>query len=257
MILRRLTEHVKAQNWFAVGIDFLIVVVGVFVGLQVSNWNTARLQEKTAQIYIERIREDLAGNREDLGQRLAYFRHVRASALDVLAALDQSPETLGEQFLIDIYTASHILPRELGRDTYDEILSVGANNAISDVAVRKRLANFYRSIKAQITTLKLTTPYRVVIRRNLAYTAHVAIGAACGDKVATGATGEPIIILPTECEPGLTPDEISQAISEILMLNIRKDLVRRITDLDAKLVSIQLILDRASLLDEYLEDVQK
>ncbi|MEQ9506153.1 MAG: hypothetical protein RLO80_07755 [Hyphomonas sp.] len=42
MILRRLTEHVKDQNWFAVALDFLIVVLGVFVGLQVNNWNEAR-----------------------------------------------------------------------------------------------------------------------------------------------------------------------------------------------------------------------
>ena len=45
MILRRITEHVKAQNWFAVGLDFLIVVVGVFIGIQVSNWNAARSDE--------------------------------------------------------------------------------------------------------------------------------------------------------------------------------------------------------------------
>jgi len=28
MILRRVIEHVKAQNWFAVALDFVIVVVG-------------------------------------------------------------------------------------------------------------------------------------------------------------------------------------------------------------------------------------
>jgi hypothetical protein len=39
MIPRRIAEHVKAQNWFAVAIDF---VIGVFVGLQVGNWNEAR-----------------------------------------------------------------------------------------------------------------------------------------------------------------------------------------------------------------------
>ncbi len=33
MILRRITEHVNAQNWFAIGLDFLIVVVGVFIGI--------------------------------------------------------------------------------------------------------------------------------------------------------------------------------------------------------------------------------
>ena len=39
VLLRRITEHIKAQNWMAVGLDFIIVVVGVFIGIQVSNWN--------------------------------------------------------------------------------------------------------------------------------------------------------------------------------------------------------------------------
>ncbi len=39
MILRRPSRHVKDQIWFAVGIDFFIVVIGVFIGIQVSNWN--------------------------------------------------------------------------------------------------------------------------------------------------------------------------------------------------------------------------
>ena len=30
MILRRVMKHVRDQNWFAVGVDFLIVVNGVF-----------------------------------------------------------------------------------------------------------------------------------------------------------------------------------------------------------------------------------
>ena len=34
MILRRVIEHVKQQEWTAVFLDFLIVVIGVFVGLQ-------------------------------------------------------------------------------------------------------------------------------------------------------------------------------------------------------------------------------
>lgn len=37
MLLRRMTEHVKEQNWFAVAIDVLIVVMGG-IGIQVANW---------------------------------------------------------------------------------------------------------------------------------------------------------------------------------------------------------------------------
>lgn len=33
MLLRSITDHVRQQNWFAVWVDFLIVVIGVFVGL--------------------------------------------------------------------------------------------------------------------------------------------------------------------------------------------------------------------------------
>ena len=46
MILRRIMEHVRAQNWTAVGLDFLIVVLGVFIGIQVANWNEARALQR-------------------------------------------------------------------------------------------------------------------------------------------------------------------------------------------------------------------
>ena len=45
MLLRRITKHVRDQNWFAVSIDFFIVVIGVFIGIQVANWNDARTNE--------------------------------------------------------------------------------------------------------------------------------------------------------------------------------------------------------------------
>jgi hypothetical protein len=37
MILRRITEHVKAQNWTAIWIQFVLLVSGVFLGIQVAN----------------------------------------------------------------------------------------------------------------------------------------------------------------------------------------------------------------------------
>jgi hypothetical protein len=43
MILTRLTAHLRSQNWFAVVLEFIIVAVGVVMGLQVSNWNDNRL----------------------------------------------------------------------------------------------------------------------------------------------------------------------------------------------------------------------
>lgn len=64
MLLRRINEHVKAQNWTAVGLDFIIVVVGVFIGIQVANWNdTLGEREREAQI-LQNIATDLRSDME-------------------------------------------------------------------------------------------------------------------------------------------------------------------------------------------------
>ena len=59
MILRRVIEHFRKQEWTAIAIDFLIVVLGVFVGLQVNNWNAARKDFERTQTLLDAFRVDL------------------------------------------------------------------------------------------------------------------------------------------------------------------------------------------------------
>ena len=51
------------ENRFAGFVDFVIVVVGVCVGIEVSNWNEARQEEQRSAEYLERIRADLIHDR--------------------------------------------------------------------------------------------------------------------------------------------------------------------------------------------------
>ena len=37
MSLRRVMHHVKQQQWAAIAIDFAIVVLGAFIGIQAAN----------------------------------------------------------------------------------------------------------------------------------------------------------------------------------------------------------------------------
>lgn len=60
MLIRRFTEHLRDQNWFAVALDFLVVVVGIFVGLQVSDWNQARLDRLEADYHLSFLRSELS-----------------------------------------------------------------------------------------------------------------------------------------------------------------------------------------------------
>ncbi len=65
MILRRVTEHVKAQNWFAVVLDFVIVVLGVGMALAAGEWLSARAQKAdlaTAKLAINEDLSEIYGN---------------------------------------------------------------------------------------------------------------------------------------------------------------------------------------------------
>ena len=70
MLLRRITKHVKDQNWFAVGIDFVIVVIGVFIGIQVSNWNEARTDSEREKVVLADLLDDLKADQASLSSSL-------------------------------------------------------------------------------------------------------------------------------------------------------------------------------------------
>lgn len=83
MRLRRITEHVKAQNWTAVALDFFIVVVGVFIGIQVANWNEARGEKALAQRYVDQLSEDIRSDILDIsvGVETSQWRYAALSML--------------------------------------------------------------------------------------------------------------------------------------------------------------------------------
>lgn len=59
MILRKLADAIREQNWFTVIIEILIVVIGIFLGLQVTEWNEEREERARTRQVIETLREDL------------------------------------------------------------------------------------------------------------------------------------------------------------------------------------------------------
>ncbi|HVF35321.1 MAG TPA: hypothetical protein VND91_08355, partial [Candidatus Saccharimonadia bacterium] len=59
MILRRVVAHFRRQEWTAIGIDLVIVVLGVVIGIQVSNWNQRRVVDQQAAAFTEHLKADL------------------------------------------------------------------------------------------------------------------------------------------------------------------------------------------------------
>ncbi len=77
MLLRRVIEDVNSQNWFAIGIDLVIVVVGMFIGIQVSSWNDGRVERQLSGSYMQRIHSDLEADIDELAQRRDFWGLVQ------------------------------------------------------------------------------------------------------------------------------------------------------------------------------------
>lgn len=91
MILRRFMEHVSDQNWFAVVLDFLIVVLGVTVGLQLTERYDESQRRAAEEQYLDGIANDY-GIYEDLIQcRLDHEKRVADALARLIRQLDGEP----------------------------------------------------------------------------------------------------------------------------------------------------------------------
>lgn len=59
MITRKLSQNIREQNWFGAFIDVVVVVVGIFIGLQATDWNQNRLESKEADFHLNFLHEEL------------------------------------------------------------------------------------------------------------------------------------------------------------------------------------------------------
>jgi len=64
MFVNRIVTDAQNQNWVAVIADLLIVVIGLFTGLQVDSWWQSYQDSSQARIYLQELQEDFSGNRE-------------------------------------------------------------------------------------------------------------------------------------------------------------------------------------------------
>lgn len=76
MLLRRITSNIVAQNWVAIAIDFFIVVVGVFIGLQMSNWNDERISVAEEAALLSETRTSLDADVREMERVLSHYRRI-------------------------------------------------------------------------------------------------------------------------------------------------------------------------------------
>jgi hypothetical protein len=142
---RRWGGKAREQNWFAVAIDFLILVAGVFLAIQAANWNDSRKDRIEERRYYAQILDDLRTDQQTLRAALHLAAKYDEAAENTLRAIRSGipPNSTPGRFAIDIHQAGWLnIPRP-ARRTYDELISTGNLGLLRNEAAKAAIAEYY------------------------------------------------------------------------------------------------------------------
>jgi hypothetical protein len=123
MILRRFAHALTRQDWTAIAIEFVLLVAGVFLGIQVANWNDARADRAAYHAALERLHAEIDTNLASLDAFDADIQADLATGSKALTALqtcvdNEENDRLVQAGLDTIRGTAGLFPR---RNALDEV----------------------------------------------------------------------------------------------------------------------------------------
>jgi len=144
MMFHRIVEHVKDQNWAAIVIDFVIVVVGVFIGIQLGNWNQAASDRRAETTYLVQLQGDLRNIQDEIATQIEVEQFHASLAADVYDWIRD--DAAGDRALRINMGLSELAVRRTLRTqspTFLDLQSSGKLELISDPALRAAIISYF------------------------------------------------------------------------------------------------------------------
>ena len=140
MLLRSITKHVKDQNWFAVLLDFIIVVVGILIAFQISSMaerrnEIAKFDRQVQALKVEMIEnlERYESTLEKVESQLAAITSLRQILADAdIEATESEIDYLIYKSIgvIGVFTKRSSLDVALSSELFAELISPELINEI-------------------------------------------------------------------------------------------------------------------------------
>ncbi|HPE48086.1 MAG TPA: hypothetical protein PLR76_06810 [Hyphomonas sp.] len=144
MILRRITNAFSRQDWFTVFIETLIVVLGVFLGLQVNNWNAGRANRAMETTYLELLRRDLRTIVVDLENQIEFEQFQVRLANDAVSIIEQPPSELRKKQLgMTLTQLGARRTMRIDSPTFLDLQGSGRLGLVSDPDLRSAILSYF------------------------------------------------------------------------------------------------------------------
>ena len=143
-ILGRLAEAVREQNWFAVALELVIVVVGVVIGFQVTAWGNERAARAQERELLRGLRAEIAANADLLDRVADEHSRTAEQARRVLAWTGPRPAdvppTVVDTLLVHLISEIPAYHPAMGE--VEAMLGAGHLGLIRDDSLRAMLASW-------------------------------------------------------------------------------------------------------------------
>jgi len=164
VLIRRIIDRIRQQDWAALVSELIIVVVGIFIAIQVDAWWKHRDDLQQEQIYIARLTEDVERDVISIKRSITLAEH-RYSLSNLLIAAANEPEFVRQhpaEFMSAIHQSAFTHTPPLNSDTFEELRSTGGLSLLRDEALKAALFGYYRydQSQRQYMSLQLMTEFR-------------------------------------------------------------------------------------------------
>ncbi len=148
MILRRLVTALRKQSWLTVVLELVVVVVGIFLGLQVDSWNEARKDRVLEQQYLASLKADFQADIEELDEAIALAESRALLDRLLISTIDKGRvEGDPNEFIWAVYSSFLLNYPSYTRATINDLLSSGNLQLLQDSNLKAAVAEYYTDIE--------------------------------------------------------------------------------------------------------------
>jgi hypothetical protein len=208
MILRRLAKAMTEQKWLTVVVELVIVVLGIFIGLRVTEWSDDRKLERQEAVYLGILHNDVEAMQGNVRSRMARREALAATMRAALTGLESCDASADTRAALEETFESYQSGPGIGiiDATYNEMVSSGSLARIGNQDLKRAIATTFselNTLNARLNSFRVSMPVvdRIVWKR-VAYSIDTAgvikvrfdVPAMCDDSELRNAVVEMIDI---------------------------------------------------------------
>lgn len=147
MILQHIAASLRKRDWGTVVLEVLIVVVGIFIALQVDDWNAARKDRIEEAQFLSRLHDDILNSEALSGrvlERRIYYADKMPEVIDIMFGRQPADQWTQDHCHVTSATSSiNIVVTEFS--AVAELIAAGRMSIIQYAELRTAIVNLQQA----------------------------------------------------------------------------------------------------------------